>query len=253
MKLTAELLKQSDSALNPLKERELDLRGLKIVVLENLGVTRDQNDALDFTDNEIKYVGNLPRLVRLKHLILSNNLVSRIDENVARSLPFLHTLVLTNNALQDLRQVVPLRKLRHLEYLSLMGNPITREKHYREFVIWRVPSVRVLDYKRITDKVRFFFFVLTQERDHARRLMETPEGRPSELAVRLSGSDAPSAPSTKSHSFEPGAPVAGAAGRLLSAKERQAIHDAIEKSESLDEIRKLEERLKLGYVPDADA
>lgn len=156
MKLTAELLKQSDSALNPLKERELDLRGLKIVVLENLGVTRDQNDALDFTDNEIKYVGNLPRLVRLKHLILSNNLVSRIDENVARSLPFLHTLVLTNNALQDLRQVVPLRKLRHLEYLSLMGNPITREKHYREFVIWRVPSVRVLDYKRITDKVRFF-------------------------------------------------------------------------------------------------
>lgn len=157
MKLTAELLKQSDSALNPLKERELDLRGLKIVVLENLGVTRDQNDALDFTDNEIKYVGNLPRLVRLKHLILSNNLVSRIDENVARSLPFLHTLVLTNNALQDLRQVVPLRKLRHLEYLSLMGNPITREKHYREFVIWRVPSVRVLDYKRVTDKVRFFF------------------------------------------------------------------------------------------------
>ncbi|WFD02076.1 U2 snRNP complex subunit [Malassezia obtusa] len=242
MKLTSELLAQSDSALNPLKERELDLRGLKIVVIENLGVTRDQNDALDFTDNEIKYLGNFPRLLRLQHLVLSNNLVSRIDPLLGKALPYLHTLILTNNAIADMRQLVPLRRLRRLEYLSLMGNPVSHEKHYREFVIWRVPSVRVLDFKRVTDK----------ERAYARRLMETPDGRPSELAVQLSGAEAPApAPAHASH-FEPGAPVAGAAGRALTAKERAAIQEAIDQSESLEEIRRLEERLKMGYLPGGD-
>lgn len=243
MKLTGELLAQSVSALNPLKQRELDLRGLKIAAIENLGVTRDQNEAMDFTDNEIKYLGNFPRLLRLQHLTLSNNAVSRIDPLIAKSLPFLHTLTLTNNAITDMRQLVPLRRLRRLEYLSLLGNPVTHDKHYRAFVVWRVPSVRVLDFKRVTDK----------ERDYARRLMETPEGRPSELAVQLSGSEAPApAPAHASH-FEPGAPVAGAAGRLLTAKERAAIQEAIDKSESLDEIRRLEERLRLGYLPGSDA
>ena len=37
------------------------------------------------------------------------------------------------------------------------------------------------------------------------------------------------------------------------ARERAALADAIEKSESMEEIRRLEEQLKLGYVPGADA
>ena len=47
-----------------------------------------------------------------------------------------------------------LRRLRRLEFLSLMGNPIAREKHYRTFVVWRMPHLRVLDYRRITERVR---------------------------------------------------------------------------------------------------
>ncbi|PQE26293.1 U2 small nuclear ribonucleo A protein [Rutstroemia sp. NJR-2017a BBW] len=38
MRLTAELIQNSLSYLNPLKERELDLRGHKIPAVENLGV-----------------------------------------------------------------------------------------------------------------------------------------------------------------------------------------------------------------------
>lgn len=241
MKLTSELLAQTDSRLNTLKERELDLRGLKIATIENLGVTRDQNDAIDFTDNELRFLGNLPRLVRLRHLLVSNNLITRIDDHIAHHVPCLTTLVLTNNAIAGFAQVKALHRLRLLEYLSLMGNPVSREKHYREFVVWCLPHVRVLDYQRVTEK----------ERDFARRLMETNDGRPSELAVSLLGSDtAPSHASDRAApSFEPGAPVAGAAGRLLSAKERAAIEEAIEHSESLDEIRRLEERLKMGYLP----
>jgi len=40
MKLTPELLAQASSAINPVKERQLDLRGYKIPAIENLGVTK---------------------------------------------------------------------------------------------------------------------------------------------------------------------------------------------------------------------
>ncbi|WFC97968.1 U2 snRNP complex subunit [Malassezia yamatoensis] len=241
MKLSGELLAQCDSTLNPLKQRELDLRGLKIVVIENLGITRDQNEALDFTDNEIKYLGNFPRLLRLQHLMLSNNSITRIDPLIGKAIPYLHTLVLTNNAISDTTQLVPLRRLRRLEYLSLLGNPVALSKHYREYTIWRIPSVRVLDFKRVTDK----------ERDYARSLMELADGRPSELAVQLSGGGASVSRTSATHAlqFQPGAPLSGGPGRQLTAKDRTAIQQAIDQSESLEEIRRLEDQLKMGYLP----
>lgn len=154
MKLTAELLTQCPSYLNPLKERELDLRGLKVPAIESFGATRDGNDAIDLTDNDVRYLGNFPVMHRLRHLVLSNNLVSRIDPRIHKTLPYLESLVLTNNAITDFRQLAALRRLRRLEFLSLMGNPIAREKHYRTFVVWRMPHLRVLDYRRITERVR---------------------------------------------------------------------------------------------------
>ena len=62
MKLTAELLAQCDSSINTLKERELDLRGFKIPAIENLGASRDLNDTIDLTDNDVRYLGNFPRM-----------------------------------------------------------------------------------------------------------------------------------------------------------------------------------------------
>jgi U2 small nuclear ribonucleoprotein A' len=46
VRLTPELIGAAPSFLNPLKDRELDLRGHRIPVLENLGITKDQNDAI---------------------------------------------------------------------------------------------------------------------------------------------------------------------------------------------------------------
>jgi U2 small nuclear ribonucleoprotein A' len=40
MRLTTDLIHSSLSYLNPLKERELDLRGHKIPAIENLGVAK---------------------------------------------------------------------------------------------------------------------------------------------------------------------------------------------------------------------
>lgn len=250
MKLTPELLTRSNSSLNHLGDRTLDLGGLKIPAIENLGVTRDQNDAIDFTDNDIRHLGNFPLLTQLKHLLLSNNLITRIDPRLAFSLPALHTLTLTNNSISDLAQLSHLSKCSRLEYLCLMGNPVAREKYYREFVICKLPQVRVLDYQRIRDK----------ERELAKQVMETEDGRPSALAasiLRKSGGESAMDVDVdvdvdgdvvvgKKKTFEPGR-LNGSSRRLLTPEESKAIEDAIEKSESLDEIRRLEEQLKMGH------
>ncbi|XP_022991841.1 U2 small nuclear ribonucleoprotein A'-like [Cucurbita maxima] len=48
-----DLIWKSPHFFNAIKERELDLRGNKIAVIENLGATEDQFDGIDLCDNEI--------------------------------------------------------------------------------------------------------------------------------------------------------------------------------------------------------
>lgn len=255
MKLTPELLHRCEPSLNTLKDRQLDLRGYKIPAIENLGVTRDQNDTIDLTDNDIRTLTNFPNLFRLHTLILSNNLVNRIDKRLANSLPNLNTLILTNNALAELHSLTHLGRFAKLEFISLMGNPVTRKQHYRDFVIWRCKSLRVLDFQRIKQA----------ERTRAKALMETEDGRPTSLAVSLSeslvGKDESSSTTTngvadrptngRSGTFEVGSIGMngnGSAGRRMTTEERKALEEAIENSTSLEEIKKLEDRLRLGYT-----
>lgn len=99
-------------------------------------------------------MGNLPLLKRLRTLLLANNRISAISTSLHLSAPNLTTLVLSNNALVELGDLEPLKDLKHLEYLSLQGNPVAERKYYREWLAWRIPSLRVLDYQRVRDKVR---------------------------------------------------------------------------------------------------
>ncbi|UZJ55294.1 hypothetical protein CBS101457_004614 [Exobasidium rhododendri] len=240
MKLTPELIQRSESQLSPLRDRELDLRGHKIPAIENLGVTRDQNDSIDLTDNDIRALTNFPILSRLHTLIAPNNIISRLDPKLANSLPRLTTLVLTNNALSELSSLNPLARFPLLEYVTLMGNPVTRKKHYREYVIWKCKSIRVLDFQRVRVK----------ERTLARDLMETGDGRPSALAVSYASGGAVKEPANgATKTFEVGSSEArnGAAGRKMTVEERRALEEAIERSTSLEEIKKLEDRLRMGY------
>lgn len=51
MKITAELIQQSPQFTNPLNERQLDLRGYKLKLIENLGATLDFYECIDLSDN----------------------------------------------------------------------------------------------------------------------------------------------------------------------------------------------------------
>lgn len=117
------------------------------------GGTQDQHDAIDLTDNSIIVLGNIPLLRRIRTLLLANNRIATISPSLHLSVPNLTTLVLTNNNVTELGDLEPLKDLRNLTYLSLLGNPVREKKWYREWLAWRIPKLRVLDFQRIRDKV----------------------------------------------------------------------------------------------------
>jgi len=93
-------------------------------------------------------------MLRLKSLLLANNRIGRIDPQLVDYIPNLTTVILTNNLIQELGDLEPLIKCRKLEYLSLMDNPVTKKKYYRLYIIHKIPSIRVLDFKRVRKTVR---------------------------------------------------------------------------------------------------
>ncbi|EGO02784.1 hypothetical protein SERLA73DRAFT_176157 [Serpula lacrymans var. lacrymans S7.3] len=243
VKLTPELLAQASSALNPIKERQLDLRGYKIPAIENLGVTRDQHDAIDFTDNSIIVLGNIPLLKRLRTLLLANNRVASISSSIHLSAPNLTTLVLTNNNISELGDLEPLREVKGLKYLSLMGNPVTEKKWYREWLAWRIPSLRVLDFQRIRDK----------ERQIGNSLFLTAEGLHTALATTISTTVSTLGSKAAATTDEPKLAMSGKAGRLMSKEDAEKVKQAIAKATSIEEITRLERSLREGYMPSLEA
>ncbi|KAF9514810.1 hypothetical protein BS47DRAFT_1484810 [Hydnum rufescens UP504] len=243
MKLTPELIASSPSYLNPLKDRQLDLRGHKIPAIENLGVTKDQHDTIDLTDNAILQLANLPLSPRLTTLLLANNAIHSIHPSIANSAPNLRTLILTNNAFLELGDLEVLGKCRNLQYLSLLGCPVRDKKWYRSWVIHVCKSLRVLDFERIKDK----------ERKAAETLFLTPDKLPTSLATTISSTRNTAAP-TLNNGVVPEIGMAktfvpGASGRLMTVEEKKRIRDAIAKATSAEEVRKLEQELREGWIP----
>ncbi|KAG0157771.1 hypothetical protein PDIDSM_4956 [Penicillium digitatum] len=198
MRLTAELIQSSLTYINPLTDRELDLRGAtlmikswidivflcgrvghKIPAIENLGIAKDQ-DAIDFTDNDISSLGNLP------HFLAS----------------------------------------------APSSSPAT---NYRYWTIWRIPSVRFLDFQKVIDA----------ERATAKELFGTCE-EPSSLASKIMG--------VKSRTFDVSAPAERTPAEKgvrvqLTDKERKRVEQMIRGAKSLQEITKLEKELNEGRIP----
>nr|CEL67217.1 TPA: U2 small nuclear ribonucleoprotein, putative [Neospora caninum Liverpool] len=233
MRLTVELILQSHQYINPGRDWTLSLRGYKIPTIENLGVTQDHFECIDLTDNELLKLENFPPLPRLKTLILCNNRISRIDPEAVASLPSLTSLILTNNKLDVLSDLLPLFQAKNLERLSLMDNGVRERAYYRLFVIFNLPKLRFLDYKRVTQ----------QEREQARNTFKGEKG--AKLAHEI-------APPRKAHAAL-GVGSVGAEEKKAtdtSADQIERIKLAIAKATTMEEITRLESALKAGYIPD---
>ena len=154
VKLTSEVISKGFQYMNVSKEYELSLRGFKIMEIQNLSATNDQFACINLTDNSISEVNYLPQLKRLKTLMLINNRISRIEKDFAINCPFLTNLVLTNNKITDFEQIDNIASCKSLEKLYLVDNVVTKMKNYRLYVIYKIPTLRILDYQRVTKKER---------------------------------------------------------------------------------------------------
>ncbi|KAL3473059.1 leucine-rich repeat-domain-containing protein [Aspergillus californicus] len=235
MRLTVELIQNSLSYINPLKDRELDLRGHKIPSIENMGVAKDQ-DTIDFTDNDISSLGNFPFFPRLHTLLLARNRVRQIQGSIATNVPALTTLILTANNIAELADLDPLRGCKRLTHLVLLDNPVSRKENYRLFILFLLPTVRFLDYQKVKDA----------ERARAAELFGTIE-EPSALASKILG--------VKSRTFDVPSSTADRAPAekgirvKLTEKERKRIEKMIRGAKSLAEITRLERELNEGRIP----
>ncbi|KAH7353667.1 leucine-rich repeat-domain-containing protein [Plectosphaerella cucumerina] len=238
MRLTTELIKDSLSYLNPLKERELDLRGHRIPAIENLGAA-GPHDSIDFTDNDIALLGNFPLSPRLTTLLLARNRVSAIQPSLPTAAPNLRHLVLASNQLAELADLDVLAGFARLTHLVLLDNPVAKKEHYRYWVLWRCPAVRFLDYVKVK----------AAEREKAGELFGTAED-PTALAAKIIGIKSRAVDTAANGSADAGGAQPSRLARMkLTDKEKKRLQEMIRKADSLQEIIRLEKMLNEGTLP----
>uniref|UniRef100_A0A8C0BRP6 Small nuclear ribonucleoprotein polypeptide A' n=1 Tax=Buteo japonicus TaxID=224669 RepID=A0A8C0BRP6_9AVES len=202
----------------------------KIPVIENLGATLDQFDAIDFSDNEIHWVilqGD-PLCYRISACLftIGNFCPNRIGESLEQALPSLTELILTNNNIAELC-AEPLYNLYLL--CSILRNPVTNKKHYRLYVIHKVPQVRVLDFQKVKLK----------ERQEAEKMFKGKRG--AQLAKDIA---------RRSKTFNPGAGLPTDKKKAgPSPGDVEAIKTAIANATTLAEVERLKGLLQAGQIP----
>nr|XP_025043600.1 U2 small nuclear ribonucleoprotein A' isoform X2 [Pelodiscus sinensis] len=203
--------------------------GYKIPVIENLGATLDQFDAIDFSDNEIRKLDGFPLLKRLKTLLMNNNRICRIGEGLEQALPNLQEIILTNNSIVELGELDPLATIKSLTYLSVLRNPVTNKKHYRLYVIHKVPQIRVLDFQKVKLK----------ERQEAEKMFKGKRG--AQLAKDIA---------KRTKTFNPGAGLPTDKKKAgPSTGDVEAIKNAIANATTLAEVERLKGLLQSGQIP----
>lgn len=155
---------------------------------------------------------------------------SRIGEHLEEYIPNLESLVLTGNHIEELTDVDCLSTMEKLHTLSLMQNPITAKQHYRPYVIYKLPQLRLLDFRKIKMK----------ERDEAKALFKSRKGK--ELQKELL---------KRAKTFTPG----GGLSELKkgpSEMDLKRIREAICNATSLEEVERLHLQIQTGQLPGKD-
>lgn len=162
---------------------------------------------------------------RLSTLLLSNNYIFRVG-GIGEYLPNLTTLVLTNNRIASLSEIDHLASLEKLELLSLMENPLTENPHYRLYVIHKIPSLKSLDFRKVTK----------DERETAARLFASAEGKDVLSAVAVEGQQEKKRAANESK----------LSASTLTTAQREEIRRAIEAASTKEEVDRIETQLRVS-------
>lgn len=164
MKLTLSVLNDAPIIRNAMGETTLCLRGLGIPQIENLSHLLIQYRALDLTNNDLLELNNVPELTELETLLLGENSIMTILQLFVKLRNLKH-VSLMNNKIGKLEHLDQLKEASSLTDLVLTGNQVTSLENYRPYVVNLIPSLKVLDFKRVTMKERQLAQELFGEKD----------------------------------------------------------------------------------------
>jgi len=226
VKISADLISRSSQFLNPVKEFQLDLRGYKINAIENLTATNDQFGCIDLTDNVITKVNQIPKLNRLRSLLLINNRITKVDLDFSIDCPYFENLILSNNKISNVTEIDNIATCKTLVRLSLVDNLVTKIKHYRLYVIYKMPNLRVLDFQKVKQR----------ERVEANILFESEKGKnliEEMITKKFKSQDNQEYFDALQNDYQD------------DSKKKQILN-LINGAKSLDEIKRIEKALQLG-------
>lgn len=237
MRLTSQVLSDAPIIINPEKQVTIQLRSLKIPYLENLGITRDKFEVIDLTDNELIELSNLPKLNNLKVLLVGNNNITGINnDNLPSNLPHLQTISFINNNINKFSDIYILSKCKSLTNVTFIGNPITETTNYRSFIIWLIPTLKVLDFDKVKQK----------EQMKAKELFGVSHDSPTELASSiLDSADFVSAMGEGGSKNETNLKEIG---KKLTDDDKAKLLEELGTAESLEDIERIEKALKSGHT-----
>lgn len=133
--------------------------------------------------------------------------------------------MLTGNMIQELGDLDPLIPLKHLTNLCLLQNPVSAKPQYRQYVVYRFPQLRLLDFRKIKQK----------EREAAIEYFRSKRGK--EMVREIAKKAKAQAPGTSLDK------------PITSADERNKIKEAITNATSLEEVQRLSKLLQAGHIP----
>eukprot|EP01031_Cornospumella_fuschlensis_P029223 gene29223-35275_t len=87
---------------------------------------------------------------RILWLDLSFNFISTLSADMSQCFPNVVTIYLHANKISKLSEIKKLAGFQHLRALSLYGNPVEENKHYRNFVLFHCTALGQFDKSPVT-------------------------------------------------------------------------------------------------------
>ncbi|KAH9589181.1 hypothetical protein LSM04_003626 [Trypanosoma melophagium] len=181
MRLTIDMIRRAPQFTNTLQQREIDLRGLGLTVLDEqtLLLLNDSFDVLNLSQNPLVRLEYFPSgggsssssiviatgtsgtveavkkmMLRLQSLIVHRNRLSHVSEpTCAAVLPNLRAFLADHNEFRELRDLLFLSHWHELEILSIEHNPVTLKEdgaRLRAFLVYLCPKLKLINYQRVT-------------------------------------------------------------------------------------------------------
>jgi len=171
-------------------------------------------------------VNQIPKLNRLRSLLLINNRITKVDLDFSIDCPYFENLILSNNKISNVTEIDNIATCKTLVRLSLVDNLVTKIKHYRLYVIYKMPNLRVLDFQKVKQR----------ERVEANILFESEKGKnliEEMITKKFKSQDNQEYFDALQNDYQD------------DSKKKQILN-LINGAKSLDEIKRIEKALQLG-------